>query len=294
MNNELPQRLQNELANQPIFDNSVRIKHSVNLGDIIACLAAVKKYWEVTGRKAIFYQTINQPAQYYPGAIHPTVDEQGTNVCVNDSMYAMIKPLVESQPYISKMEKYTGQQYDLDFDVIRGKTFVNLPHGSIQSWIMYAFPDLACDISKQWMEVPGDCPDYIKEQVYGKAVLNFTERYRNSLMDYFFLKSYSPELIFAGTEREHWIFCTKWNLDVPLLKVNNFLDYAHAIKNSRFLLSNQSLGWNIAEAIKHPRVLEVCQYAQNNLPFYGEHSYGFYHQVGLEYYVKKMMNVFPK
>lgn len=291
MNNQpLPQRLKNELADQPIQENCVRIKHSVNLGDIIASLPAIKKYYEITGRRAVFFQTIGLKAEYYPGAVHPTVDEEGNSVSVNKAMFDMIKPLVESQPYIAKMEAYTGQPFDLDFDVIRGKTFVNLPNGSIQSWIMYAFPDLSYDISLPWIELSGDCPEYIKEQVDKKVILNFTERYRNHKIDYFFLKNYAPDLIFAGTEREHWLFCTKWHLDIPRLNIENFLDYAHAIKNSRFILANQSLGWNIAEAIKSPRVLEVCQYAVNCLPFYGENSYGFYHQVGVEYFFRVLYN----
>lgn len=294
MNYGLPQRLRNELAEQPMSEKHIRVKHSVNLGDIVASLAALKKYWEVTGRKVIYAQAINQLAQYYAGAVHPTTDESGNMVCVNDTMFDMIKPLVESQPYIEKMEKYYGQNIDIDFDVIRGKTFVNLPNGSIQSWVMYAFPDLAADISKQWIELDGDCPDYIKEQVSGKVILNFTERYRNALMDYFYLKNYAPDLVFAGTEREHWLFCSKWQLDIPRLNVNNFLDYAYALKESRFLLSNQSLGWNIAEAIKTPRILEMFQYAHNCMPFYGEHSYGFFHQVGNEYYFKKLYNITSK
>lgn len=287
---ELPQRLKNELAEQPSGESTVKIKHSVNLGDIVASLAAVKTYWEITGRRATFLQSLNMPAAYYPGAVHPTMDEQGVNVCVNEPMFNMMKPLVDAQPYIASFEKYAGQTYDLDFDVIRGKTFVNLPNGSIQSWIMYAFPDLAYDISKAWMEVPGDCPPNIKEQVDGKIILNFTERYRNDKIDYFFLQNYAPDIVFAGTEREHWLFCQRWQLNVPRLAINDFLDYAHAIKNCRFLLGNQSLGWNIAEAIKAPRILEVCQYAVNCLPFYGEHSYGFYHQVGVEYYFRRLYN----
>lgn len=290
---EINPRLNSEFANQSYIKECVKIRHSVNAGDIIASLAATRKFWEVTGRKAIWYQKIGQEAQYYQGAVHPVVDDKtGVNVCVNSKMFDMVKPLLESQPYIESMEKYEGQEINLDFDVIRGKTFVNLPHGSIQSWIMYAFPDLNYDLSKPWVDIEGECPSHILEQVKGKIIVNFTERYRNTMMDYFFLKNYEFDLIFSGTEKEHWLFCNKWNLNIPHLQVNDFLEYAHAIKNSRFILCNQSVGWQIAEAIKHPRILEVCQYAQNCLPFYGEHSYGFFHQVGLEYYVKKASSIF--
>lgn len=269
---------------------ATRIKHAVNLGDSVACLAPIKKYWEVTGRKVIFCQQVNMPAAYYPGATHPTVDAAGTMVTMNDFTFDMVKPLIEAQPYIHSMEKYEGQKIDLDFNVIRQKTFVNLPHGAIQNWIPFAFPDLAFDLSQPWVELPGKCPKRIKDQVQGKVIINFTERYRNSIIDYFFLKEYAPDLIFAGTDREHFLFCNQWQLSIPRLEVTNFLDSAYALKEARFMMGNQSFLWNLAEALKTPRILEVCQYAQNCINGVGAHSYGYFHQVGAGYYFRKLYN----
>lgn len=287
---ELTPRLANELAVSsaiPVMDDLyTTVKHFPNLGDQIAVMPACKKYYDVTGRKIKFCQVINQAASYYPGAQHGTVDENGTMVTMNEVLFEMMKPLMESQEYIHSYVKYEGQKIDLDFDVIRGKTFVNLPHGAIQAWIVYAFPDLSFDLSKEWIALKGKCPIHIKKQVSGKIIINFTERYRNGMTDYFFLKNYMPDLIFAGTEREYWLFCNKWQLTIPRLEVKDFLEYAYAINECRFMLCNQSFGWNIAEAIKKPRILEVCQYAQNCQIMIGEDSYGFFHQTGVEYYVK--------
>lgn len=293
---ELSKRLESEKAITdlipPVKEYLCRVKHSVNLGDAVAALVACKKYWEVTKRKIIFSQQVNFRAQYYSSAVHPTVDEENNQVCVNQPMFDMMKPLVESQPYIHTFEKYDGQPIDLDFDVIRGRTFVGLPNLMIQSWLFYAFPDLSCDLSKPWIELPDVKNHPIKKQVAGKAILNFTERYRNDVIDYFFLKNYAPDLIFAGTEREHYLFCTKWGLDVPYLKVKNFLEYAYAIKYSRFLLGCQSFGWNISQAMGTPRIVELCRFAPNVQPCVGENSHGYFHQVGAEYYVKRLFNEF--
>jgi hypothetical protein len=272
----------------PVTDFTT-VKHSTNLGDIIASLPAVKKYHEVTGRKISFMQRIDMAAMYYNGAVHPTTDANGTQVCINKTMFQMIKPLLESQEYIHNFVAYDGQKVDLDFDVIRGKTFVNLPHGAIQTWLMYAFPDLAYDISKPWMTLP-NIKHPIQKKVKGKVILNFTERYRNTIVDYFFLKNYASDLIFAGTETEHWKFCHQWQLNIPRLEIKDFLEYAYALKACRFLLSNQSFAWNLAQALGVPRVLEVCAFAQNCIAFVGEDSYGFFHQVGLEYYTRMMFN----
>jgi hypothetical protein len=267
-----------------------RVKHFANPGDAVAILPALKKYWEITGRKVILCQQVGQLAQYYAGAVHPTVNESGQNVCCNQAMFDMLKPLVESQPYIHSMEKYEGQKIDLDFDVIRGKTFVGMPNLMLQSWVSFAFPDLAYDYSKPWVTLDGECPPQVLEQVKGKAIINFTERYRNPVIDYFFLKNYAPELIFAGTEKEHWLFCNAWQLNIPRLEVKDFLEYAYAIKASRFFLGGQSLGWNIAQSVGHPRIAELCNYAPNVQPGVGEDSYGFFHQTGVEYYFRVLYN----
>lgn len=292
-NQSLPTpRIESELAVNtiipPVEERYNRIYHAVNPGDMIAAMGAIKKFYDVTGRESIVYQSTNMLAAYYAGAVHPTVNEQGQNVCCNKPMFEMLKPLIESQEYIHSFEEYIGQPYDLDFNVIRGKTFINLPHGAIQNWVTLAFPDLAFDISKPWMTLNDKCPDHISEQVSGKAVINFTERYRNNTIDYFFLQVYSCDLIFAGTEKEHYLFCSKWNLNIPRLQVNNFLELAYAIREARFLLCNQSFNYNIACALQTPRILELCQYAQNCIHGIGENHYGFFHQIGLEYYFRKM------
>lgn len=261
------------------------VKHFTNIGDLIASLCACKKIYDKTGRKVNYFQQIGMPAQYYQGAVHPTVNSEGVNVCMNQKMWEMTKPLLLSQYYIHGAEEYTGQKINCDFDIIRGdKFFVNLPNGSIQAWLMYAYPDLCNDISKPWIFLPDECPKHILDQVNGKVLLNFTERYRNPHIDYFFLKDYAKDLIFAGTQREHLLFCNTWGVDMPLLKTNDFLEVAFALKFSRFFLGNQSWQWNTAEAIKSKRILEVCRYAQNCLPFYGEDSYGYLHKEGAVYY----------
>ena len=71
---------------------------------------------------------------------------------------------------------------------------------------------------------------------------------------------------------------------------NDFLEDAYALRGARFLLCNQSWMWNCATALGTPRLLEVCNFAQNCLPFYGDDNRGYYHQVSLEHYFRMMYN----
>jgi hypothetical protein len=288
--NELPVRLQNELAIQSQDERFTTVKHFANLGDAVAIMAAIKTYWEITKRKVVFCQMLNQPAAYYNGATHPTVDSNGRMVCQNETMFSMLKPLLESQEYILRAEPYQGQHIDLDFDVIRGKTFVGMPNLMLQSWIMFAYPDLACDLSKAWIHLPEVESHPIRNQVDGKVIINFTDRYRSEAIDYFFLRNYAPDLVFAGNESEYFKFCSQWNLNIPRLAVNDFLEYAYAIKYARFFVGCQSFGINIAESMKTPRVVELCRFAPNIQPMVGERSYGYFHQVAAEYYFRRLYN----
>jgi len=277
--------LENVISNDKGY---VIAKHMCNPGDLIASMAGLKSCYEKTGKKILLCQMKDIEANYYQGAIHGTTDSAGRNVMMNQHVFDMIKPLVDSQEYIHEMQIYEGQSPLLiDIDIIRKEKFVNLPHGQIQAWIFMAFPDLSYDLSKPWIHLPEiDLP--IIEKVKGKIILNFTERYRNPHINYFFLKKFKNRLLFSGTAREHLLFMNKWKMDVPMLETKDFLELAYGLKHCKFLLSNQSMMWNLAESMKSPRILEICEYAQNCMGFVGEKSYGFFHQQGLEYYVDIM------
>lgn len=278
-------------------------KHFANLGDLIASMPALKSFNEQTKRKAILYQQINVEGHYFNGAVHPTTDEKGTQVMCNQTMFDMIKPLIVAQDYIHDMQVYNGQALNVNFDVIRSEVNVNMPYGAIQQWIFMAYPDLAFDLSRQWIEVGevdiSDCGFIYSqlptsmlpiENIDKKVIINFTERYRNAAINYFFLRNCQNFLVFAGTSKEHQLFCQTWEIDIPRLHVNNFLQLAYILKKAKFLLSNQSFLWNLSESIKSPRLLEYCSHAPNCQSFIGKNSFAFYKQAALEYYFKVLYN----
>ncbi len=270
-------------------ENPANFKHLCNPGDLVAGMAAMKTFYEKTGRKVSVVQQLNTPANYYKGAIHGTISDvdNQTMVCMNQHIFDMIKPLLESQEYIKSMEVFNGQKVDVDLDVIRREKFVNLPNGMIQQWVFIAYPDLARDLSKSWIDLPEkDIP--IVGWIKDKIILNFTERYRNGLINYYFLKKYERQLVFAGTEREYLLFTNRWNLNIDKLEVKDFLELAQALKHCKFLISNQSMCWNISFATKGKSVLEYCEHAVNCQSFIGEDIYGFYTQTALEYYVDRL------
>lgn len=257
--------------------------HDGSIGDVWSSLPAIKEYHKVTGKKAVLYLTDGQLAEYYEGATHPTRNLEGRQVMLNKNVIDMMIPLLKEQYYIEDAKIYNGEEIHVDLNMIR-KTFVNLPNHPLSRWYFYVYPDLACDISKQYIEIRDSDKDFAK----GKMIVARTERYQNVSIDYSFLQQYSDELIFSGTNDEYAKFCMQFKLTIPKLNIKDFLELAQALKQSKGLLSNQTMIFQIAEGLKTPRIVELCSFAPNVIPV-GEKAFDFYAQLGVEYYVKTLL-----
>jgi hypothetical protein len=262
--------------------------HSGNSGDILASLPAIREFYRKTGIKPILYLRKGVEAFYYEGAVHPIKDaETGKNVMLNDAMIKMLTPLLKTQPWLEDVREWKDEEIGCDLDQIR-ETYVGMPGMSINRWYFYVYPDLACDLTKEWLVIP----DAEKDLAKGKVIITRTERYTNPNIDYSFLKPYEDELVFSGTMREYNVFCMNYDLNIRKLTITNFLELAQAIKQSRFHMSNQTMAFQISTGSLHPRILEVCSFAQNVIVF-GEDAYDFQAQVGLEYYFHLLYGDLP-
>jgi hypothetical protein len=262
-------------------------------GDVIYLLAGIKHVCQSRGVKAEIYIWLNRPVKAYDGAAHPY-----NGVGINRYAFDMLRPLVEAQPYVAKFEVWEGQQIAVDMDELRSKTIAPMPYGSILRWAGYAWPDMQCDVVNPWIldykAKPFSLQEYYPPMeafkkreaspAFGKIVINRTSRYQNNMIHYWFLRDYAQDLIFAGLPEEHLAFCKEWDIDIPLLKVENFLELAVALKSCRYFIGNQSMCFALAEAMQIPRLLEVCPYAPNVITC--THGYDFMHQFALEWFVK--------
>lgn len=258
----------------------LKYKTSSPAGDLISFMAGIKKMWEETGSKAIVYQRIGMQGMSYEGSIHPFKNEEDEPICMSEYMFDMLKPLIESQEYIESYQKWNGEEFDIDFDLIRLERYTNQPKGSLNRWFNYVFPQMASDLSKPWISLPETLKLAVPSD---KILINFTQRYRNYVVTYHFLKKYENDLLFVGLAKEKDIFCKTWNLDIGHYEPDNFYQLAQAIKNCKFFLGNQSFCFQIAEALKSPRILEISLFMPNVIPV-GEKAFDFYHQGGVEYY----------
>ncbi len=296
----------------------ITFKHSFNSGDLITVLPGIKHLYEKTGQKAIIYQRLDLPADYGHNDLHPVKSADGRQVCMNRDMFNMMKPLIEAQQYVERFEVWEGQEAQIDYDLTRQDSRMPLPGGDIHKWTSLIHPQLECDLSKPWIQVPnpekykrsdgmyeagcisignGKWTENVCNETYpiGQIVINRTARYRNPYISYHFLKEYTNRIVFVGTKEECDSFCKEWGLGcnswnyIYRLSVNDFYKVAQAIKGCKFFIGNQSLAWHLADAMKVPRILEVCTNYPNTFPT-SSNGYSFVTQGALEYFFNQLIN----
>lgn len=263
------------------IENFISYKSSSPAGDCISFLAGIRQMWVETGKKGVLYQRLDMPGAGHQDSIHPFSNSYGEPIAMPKSMFELLRPLVLSQEYMEDYLVYEGQNAFFDFDLIRMERFTNQPKGSLNRWFNYVFPQMTSDLSKKWIEV-----EPIKTE---QIVINFTQRYRNHIVSYAFLKNYQDKIIFAGIKEERDLFCQQHGLDIPLLEVKDFLELARIITGCKFFMGNQSMCFQLAEAQKVPRILEVFNLMPNVIPI-GEHAYDYYIQSACEFYFEKLLN----
>lgn len=268
------------------------VKHSYNCGDLIVLLSGLNHLYQKTGKKSIIYQRLNFLAYYYDGAISPIKDEDNNFVCMNEGMWRKIKPLLEMQEYIEKAEIWNGEPVDYDIDLTRDSKNIPMPAGMIHHYAWALYPEMSCDLGTAWVDSwPFGFAKTNKGQInlLNKIIINRTARYQNPYISYFFLKPFEEQLIFAGTEDEYITFCSTWNLNIPLLIVDDFYELARIIASSNGFIGNQSFCWHLADAQKTPRILELCSQFPNTFPT-GGCGFAFYKQEALEFYFNELIN----
>lgn len=258
-------------------------------GDLLSCLPGMRQIYRETGKKAVIMQRLNVMGHYYENAIHSTYDEEKRPVCMSKTMWEMLVPLLEQQEYIDHCEVWEGQSVDIDLDRMRENAYTPAPNGDLYHWQSLLNPQMATFLGEIWLTVPPSHNKFYDLVIPENVIINRTERYTNQLITYFFLKGFQDRLIFAGTEKEHAVFCKEWGLEIPRLIINNFLELAQAIQSCKFMIGNQSMIYHMAEGMGKKRLLEVFPHVANVWP-HTSNGFPFMHNVTLEYYFNKFIN----
>ncbi len=249
-------------------------------------MAGLRRLSIDTGKKIKLFQRLGLPAFYYDGQTNSTVDKDGVSVCMNEQLFSMLKPLIEAQNYIHSFEIWEGQEVDLDCDKTRDSRAIPMPYGTLHSWNEAVFPQFATDLSEAWLKVEQES---IKKEYYqDKIIINRTQRYVNPYVTFYFLKEHEDKVLFSGTDAEHSWFCSQWGLKLEKITVDNFYQLAQIISWCKFGIYNQSMHFHLSDAMKRPRILELCgQFANTFIT--GKNGHQFYHENSLQETFHKLL-----
>lgn len=114
------------------------------------------------------------------------------------------------------------------------------------------------DISKPWLY------DIAPKRIADIVVSRSTRYHDREDIDWKLLNGHNVAFVGLKDEYEQfWHFC---GVDCSYYECKDALEMAQIIKGSKLFIGNQSLGFAIAEAMKHPRVLEVYYKNANCTP----------------------------
>lgn len=167
-------------------------------------------------------------------------------------------PLIESQPYIHELEKYSGQEYDCHYGIHPQNIPVVVGTNLTKFHASKFGLENSNLIHKPWLT-----SETISSSK--KVVINRTPRYHGNHSFYFdFLKYFNVEdVIFVGLEEEYKEFCQLINCKIDYAQVESALELAKIINSVPIFLGNQSLACAIATGLDKQCFIEYCPRAAN-------------------------------
>jgi len=255
---------------QDVIKNQKEISFLISghLGDVINALPVIKELSK-THTCNFYLQTNKQLPEHVKGYKHSK-----DLVYMSDKMVDMVLPLLKSQPYINKAEKFSNNKIDIDLDLFR-KMPMNFNLDEVR-WYFH-LTGVHTDLSKPYLFAEPS------NKIKDKVVIMRSTRRKNTFINYKFLSEYE-DLLFIGLKYEY----EDLKKEVPNLNFydcKDFLEAAQIIKSCKFFIGNSSFGFTIAEGLKVPRLMESFPDFPVIYPN-GGHGYDFYFQDHFEKWFK--------
>lgn len=217
--------------------------HSGNLGDIIFSLPAVK--------------ALGGGNYYVSSAPNPKLPEiSRPRLMAKESVQQMVD-FLKTQPYLKNVAVYNNESIDIDLD----KWKLHAANGKHLILNYLELLSVKTDLSRPWLE--NISPKYVND-----IVIQYTGRWIKpvSRINWECLKRFEKKCVFIGYSEEHQNFLNSTGLSMERFPAKDILEIAQVIKGSRLFIGNQSLGFALAEGLKHPRIHEMNFSNPVNLP----------------------------
>lgn len=180
---------------------------------------------------------------------------------VKKQHYDMLHNLLMLQPNLEVRHGYEGLSLDSYRKINDNKKHLAQCH-------LEAI-NVSYDLTRPWLF-------NIEPVTESEIVVNRTRHYHDKKeIDWRMFEEYADKTLFIGLEDEFAVFKKRFAPNVKLYKkCKDALEMAQIIKGSKLFVGNQSLAFALAEAMKHPRILEIC-YRYDNCRPQGENGHTY-------------------
>lgn len=220
----------------------MRVRHCGKIGDVIYCMAAMKRLRGFSGQK---------------------IDLLLDGYHLSESAIAALKPLLESQEYIASVSDDDGAPCEVDFkewlllhyDHRRNVVLSAMEHVRDESEILISLDDPATP----WLDIDA--------AANGLTLVNWTGRHLNEdtevRIDWSPIVNAHPGARFIGLQEDHALFTTTFGVDLPFEQTENLLDTARLIKGCTLFIGNQSSPLAIAHGLAKQVIVETAEQNPN-------------------------------
>ena len=235
----------------------ITFRHCGDMGDIIFSLPAIRHFRDQGATTELALDITGGKGKM---SIYQALPQRGYTK-FNQKCYDFLKPLLEIQPYITRVFPETSDiimpnvEYK-DLNMFRNYVkFQNLTYSHLAAMHLEGDP---VQYTKRWLEVGEN-----NEEKYD-VLMNRTLR---SQGNHTFWESFIPYCIkegkkigFMGTDLEYQVICEVMEVDpakLPRVIVSDALQMARLIDKCEMFASNEGLPGAIAIALDHKLICEV-------------------------------------
>lgn len=240
-------------------DKIITFLHSGACGDVIASLSIVKEICEQESAKAFLLLDPTGGMKCNDNELNEliTMQTQGLGYKFSKGQIDFIKPLIEFQPYIAKVEFWNeGLQVQVDYNLNKMRYMLQSPdvlrntNQNIEFLYQTAF-GLKNRYNAPWLFVD-------KPKDFGKDILIArSTRYQSAHLWFAIrFKQLKENSAFIGTKFEHEVFKNAILFEPKFLDCqNSALEAARYISAAKLFIANGTLLYWIGVGLGHPQII---------------------------------------
>jgi len=203
--------------------------HAGDMGDIIYALPTIRAF----GGGILYLDTSGGEDD------HHVAKQVGwrKRLKFNEACYVTLESLLEIQPYIFKVERFKGQNVDINLNAFRRRLRTDNRENLMQSHLKHFGFKLKDSECTPWLTVPDSA-----ERFERTIVINRSLRYHTAhIMWDSIVRVLEIKADFIGSPFEHEVFCKTFNIEIPHFQCKDALALAQRIKAAETFIGNQSM-----------------------------------------------------